>query len=104
MNEIGTLLTKSQSLKISKRFRDSLDIYLAITQNNNKEFYSELKKLKNKDPVSFNTFYGIKEFYDNGTNMYINTHKYIPDLEMKIFKEEMELFFEKSGLNKKAKH
>ena len=100
-------LPSSQALfdnKIPKRFRDSLDIYLAITQNSNKEFYSELKKLKNKNPDSFNTVYGIKEFYDQGDNMYVNTLKYIPNLEMKVFKKEMGLFFEKSGLNKKAKH
>lgn len=104
MNEIGTLLTKSQSLKIPKRFRDSLDIYLAITQNSSAEFYKDLKKLKDKDPDTFNTVYGIKEFYDFEDIMYLNTSKYIPNLASKIFRKEMELFFEQSGLNRKAKH
>ncbi|MEZ4809048.1 MAG: hypothetical protein R2819_01695 [Allomuricauda sp.] len=103
MDEIGTLITKSQSLKIAKRFRDSLDIYLAITQNRDEKFYYTLKKLKDKVPDTFNTLYGIKEFYDTG-NMYFNIQHYLPNLDMSVYSEKMEFFFEKSSLNKKAKH
>ncbi|MDR2283804.1 MAG: hypothetical protein LBE37_11370 [Sphingobacterium sp.] len=105
MNEIGTLLTKSQSLKIKKRFRDSLDIYLAITQTNqNTNLVVELEKLKQNDLEIFNVLYGIREFFDEESNqMYYNVKKYIHDLELNEFTSEINDFFKKIGLNELAR-
>lgn len=104
MNEIGTLLTKSQSLKIKKRFRDSLDIYLAITQTNvNTQLVKDLKNLKESDLRTFSVLYSIREFYEEDSKqMYYNVKKYIDNLELKDFEFNVSNFFQEVGLNELA--
>lgn len=65
MNEVGTLLTKSQSVHVEKRYRDSLDIYLAISQNQDYEnFVKKLVKLKSENPDAFNNLYGVRKAFE----------------------------------------
>ena len=76
MDEIGTLLTKSKSVNIEKRYRDSLDIYLAISQNQNYvNFIDRLKSLKSQNPYAFNNLYGIREAFEKFT-LYSNSIRF----------------------------
>jgi hypothetical protein len=66
MNEIGTLITKSKSVLIEKRYRDSLDIYLAIKQNRNYEkMIEKILFLKENHRTAYNTLYGIRKAYES---------------------------------------
>jgi hypothetical protein len=103
MNEAGLLITKSESLKNVKRKRDSLDIYIAITQardyKNLVKIFSDIKK---KNAILFNTLYGIKEELDNG-KMVKNILDYLKDGDAQSINDVFAGFFEKIGLPDKAK-
>ncbi|MFZ2725278.1 MAG: hypothetical protein WAX77_03400 [Methylococcaceae bacterium] len=65
MNEIGLLITKSESVKVAKRKRDSLDIFLAIKNcRNYPQMILKLCELKNKNKPLFNSLYGIRAAFD----------------------------------------
>ncbi len=106
MNEIGTLITKSESIKIPKRYRDSLDVYFAITQNKDyPDLIKNLRNLKEKDPDGFNSLYGIRKFYEsNEIKMYNNIKRFIGNYKLAEFKESMNSFISDIGLDKEAAH
>jgi hypothetical protein len=55
IDEVGILVTKSESCRSPKRPRDLLDIYLAISQPSNRELFLErLSRLKKFHPAAFN--------------------------------------------------
>ncbi len=103
MDELGCLLTKSKSVKIVKRFRDSLDIYLAIKQSQdyNKLVDSTLE-LKLKNRTIYNSLYGIREAFEKRV-LFKNTKKYI-DIEEKDFNNTISDFINSVGLNEKAEN
>lgn len=64
IDEVGVLVTKSESCRGVKRPRDLLDIYLAITQPQNREqFFERLKKLKQYHPAAFALLGEIRKAY-----------------------------------------
>lgn len=103
MDELGTLLTKSKSVLIDKRYRDSLDIFLAIHQNENfEDLIKRLKKLKSKDPDAFNILYGIRQAFEEN-KLYSNLSRFT-QFDRDSFESIMQDFMKEIGLDKLAKH
>jgi hypothetical protein len=103
MSELGTLITKSQSVKQPKRFRDAFDIFLTVHQSADiDKLVSEVEKLKSKNIGTYNTLYGIREAFEEEI-MYANTIKF-HDIKKELFDRTMQNFLEKTGLIKKAKN
>ena len=104
MGELGTLITKSQSVSKEKRYRDSFDIYLTIKQSRNfDDLIASINKLKKANINTYNTLYGIRQAYEEKV-LLKNTYRFLPDLNMTEFIEIFERFFELSGLNNEAKN
>jgi hypothetical protein len=104
MNDLGCLLTKSQSCKVRKRMRDSFDIYLTIRQNENyTELINNTKCLKKRNNSTYNSLYGIKEIYEKGT-MFTNVQKYCDKISQTDFNNTMNKFIDDVGLNKDAEN
>lgn len=102
MRELGTLITKSQSVSKDKRYRDSLDIYLTLKQSGDlKELISSVNKLKETHIDTYNNLYGIRQAYEDKT-LLTNTFRFIDDLNKNEFVETFENFFEQTGLNNEA--
>jgi hypothetical protein len=102
MGELGTLITKSQSVSKDKRYRDSLDIYLTLKQSCDlTALIKSVNKLKETHIGTFNNLYGIRQAYDDKT-LLSNTYRFLNDLEENEFKKTFENFFEKTGLNNEA--
>lgn len=98
MNELGCILTKSKSVNIPKRFRDSLDIFLAIHQCRDYEgLVSSTLKLKEDNLPVYNSLYGIREAYENLT-LFSNTNRYT-DISKEDFDKIILKFFEDTELN-----
>jgi hypothetical protein len=54
MDELGTLVTKAESVKSTKRQRDALDIFVAITQaRNQSKLASDASELQKSHPFAF---------------------------------------------------
>lgn len=103
MSELGTLLTKSKSVLIEKRYRDSLDIFLTISQSQNyNQLIKEIRKLKIKSPDSFNVLYGVRQAFEE-VKLYINTIRFI-NIKKPDFDYTVELFLKETGLNELANH
>ncbi|WJS92906.1 hypothetical protein NYQ10_12500 [Flavobacterium johnsoniae] len=103
MNEVGTLLTKSQSVLIEKRYRDSLDIYLAISQNQDyKDFIKKLVKLKSKNPDAFNNLYGVRQAFEE-LKLFINSNRF-HQFDKTEFANTMTSFMKEIQLDKLATH
>ncbi|GEP95903.1 hypothetical protein [Chitinophaga cymbidii] len=101
MDEAGTLITKSQSVKIEKRYRDSLDIYLTINQSRSIEnLINTVKKIQLEDIDTYNSLFGIREMYDDN-KLFENVRRYV-EVKHEEFVQTMESFFEKTGLMNKA--
>lgn len=101
MSEAGTLITKSQSVLIPKRYRDSLDIYFAIAQNQSYELLiSSIIDIRKTDRETYNSLYGIRKAYEEGI-MFGNISRFA-DVNKTDFDKIMRLFFEQVGLNNKA--
>ncbi len=102
MGELGTLITKSQSVSVPKRYRDSFDIYLTIKQSSNYgALIDSIKLLKKGNINTYNTLYGIRQAYEDSI-LLTNTLRFLNDLNRDEFIETFELFFEQTGLNNKA--
>lgn len=103
MNEVGTLLTKSQSVLVEKRYRDSLDIYLAISQNQDYEnFVKKLVKLKSKNPDAFNNLYGVRQAFDE-SKLFSNSNRF-HQFNKTEFDSTMTSFLKEIQLDKLATH
>lgn len=101
MNELGCLLTKSKSVNIPKRFRDSLDIFLAIHQCRDYEnLVSSTLKLKKENLPIYNSLYGIREAFDNST-LSANTFRY-SKISKTDFDETILKFFKDVELDQTA--
>lgn len=99
MTELGTLITKSRSVFETKRYRDSLDIYLAIKQCRDYNLLiGKINLLRRKDVNTYNTLYGIKEAYDKEI-LITNTSKFIPHFKKDEFTLLFENFFHDALLN-----
>lgn len=102
MGELGTLITKSQSVSKDKRYRDSLDIYFTLKQSENlKELISTVNKLKETHINTYNNLYGIRKAYEDKI-LLTNTLRFIDALDKNDFIETFEYFFEQTGLNDEA--
>lgn len=102
MSEVGTLITKSQSVLKDKRYRDSLDIYLTIKQSCNFTYLVDsINKLKDTYLHTYNNLYGIRKAYDDHT-LFINTVRFIKDLDRYEFANTLENFFNLTGLYDEA--
>lgn len=102
MGELGTLITKSQSVSKDKRYRDSLDIYLTIKQSGNlTALISSVNRLKESHLNTYNNLYGIRKAYEDKT-LLNNTFRFIDDLNKNEFIQTFENFFELTGLNNLA--
>jgi len=99
MSELGTLITKSRSVFETKRYRDSLDIYLAIKQCRDYNLLISTTNLLRRTNVNtFNTLYDIKKAYDE-EKLFSNTLRFISHLEKDEFNGTFENFFINAGLN-----
>ncbi|NVK33539.1 MAG: hypothetical protein HWE23_03605 [Rhodobacteraceae bacterium] len=98
MNELGCILTKSKSVNIEKRFRDSLDIFLAIHQCRDYDSLvtSTLKLRSDNQPV-YNSLYGIREAFENST-LFMNSRRYT-DIPKENFDHTISKFFKDTKLN-----
>lgn len=102
MGELGTLITKSQSVSKDKRYRDSLDIYLTLKQSGNlTALINSVTKLKGTHIDTYNNLYGIRQAYEDKT-LLINTIRFLNDLNKDEFIQTFENFFDKTGLNSEA--
>lgn len=102
MGELGTLITKSQSVSKDKRYRDSLDIFLTIKQSGNIEsLIKATNDLRKTHIDTFNNLYGIRQAYEDQL-LLSNTLRFIPELDRNDFISTFETFFEQTGLNNKA--
>lgn len=102
MGELGTLITKSKSVLVEKRYRDSLDIYLTIKQSQNlKLLLSKIKDLKKVNNNTYNVLYGIKDAFEKNL-LFDNTNKYIKDLKEEEFIHDIKSFFDLAGLDNMA--
>lgn len=103
MDEVGCLITKSKSVSIKKRERDSLDIFLAINQNQNySTFITKILSLKKQDVTAYNCLYGIREAYDKQI-LFPNIRKYC-DLKIEEYDKTFQKFFDDSDLYKPAEN
>ncbi len=103
MGEIGTLITKSNSVMKDKRYRDSLDIYLTIKQSRNyDELCKSIIKLKSDSIDTYNYLYGIREAFENLT-LLSNTLRYIV-VDRNDFNKTISSFLDSVELNKEATH
>lgn len=99
LNDIGCLFSKSTSCQNSKRHRDSFDIYLSITNNDNYDgLIKKILKLKTSESSAFNSLIALKAFFEKDDKMYYNTKKYLGRLELSEFRCEMEKFFHDAGI------
>jgi hypothetical protein len=105
MNDIGCLLTKSQSCNSRKRTRDSFDIYLTIKQNENyEELISKVLKLKECSCSTYNSLYGIRSLYEDNSRMFSNVKRYYNNIQRSEFDKDMENFFKETELNREAEN
>ncbi len=103
MDEIGCLITKSKSVLVEKRERDSLDIFMAINQNENYiEFIKKINDLKSTDVNAYNCLYGIREAYDKQI-MFDNIRKYC-EIKKENYENVFQKFFEDVQLYKPAEN
>ncbi len=101
MNELGCLLTKSKSVNIAKRFRDSLDIFLAIHQCRDYDnLISSTLELKANNLAVYNSLYGIREAFENNS-LFLNTQRYT-DITKNDFDQTILKFFKDTELNQPA--
>jgi hypothetical protein len=101
MNELGCLLTKSKSVNIQKRFRDSLDVFLAIHQCRDYEnLVSTTLKLKTENLPVYNSLYGIREAFDKST-LFANTIRYT-EISKAEFDKTILKFFKDVELDQSA--
>jgi hypothetical protein len=61
MDELGTVVTKSESVKSPKRQRDALDIYLAIAQARDRsKLASDARALAKSHPMAFHALHKLR--------------------------------------------
>lgn len=102
MTELGTLITKSQSVLVTKRYRDALDIYLAIRQNRDyKKMIDQMQELQLKYLSSYNTLYGIRQAVEEGI-FHSNLHRYAVKQNFEQVNEFFQDFFKDCGLDQSA--
>ncbi|PMD91638.1 hypothetical protein BWI97_21220 [Siphonobacter sp. BAB-5405] len=102
MGELGTLITKSSSVSVKKRYRDSLDIFLTISQSTDlTALINSTNRLRKSSIMDYNTLYNIKQAFDDDL-LWNNTLKFIPELNKSEFICVFESFFKNTGLDKKA--
>lgn len=103
MSELGCLITKSQSVKVEKRFRDSFDIYLSIAQSQDlDDLVRKTLSLRKTNREVYNSLYGIREVFENGT-MFSNASNFF-ELSEVSFNSTMTEFIEKTRLNEEAEN
>lgn len=65
MDEVGVVVTKSESVKGIKRKRDALDIYLAVSQATDyQKLVGQFQRLRTLNGSVYNTLYGVREALD----------------------------------------
>lgn len=102
MSELGTLITKSQSVLVPKRYRDALDIYLAIRQNRDyKSMIDQIQELQSKYRSSYNTLYGIRQAFEERV-FHANLHRFGVRQSIAQINEFFHGFFKDSGLDQLA--
>jgi len=103
MNETGCLITKSSSVKVKKRPRDSYDIFLAI--NNCRDYdvmVSQILSLRQVDEPAFNSLYGIREVFEKKI-LHENIAKFC-QIEDEKLDELFMNFFNDTGLDTLAQN
>ncbi len=80
INEAGLIFSKSQSVQIKKRPRDSYDIFLAFKQLNVSETVKQLRTSSKKYPAVRESLKSLSEYIDNPENYFeYNIRKYMID-------------------------
>ena len=101
MSELGTLITKSKSVLIEKRYRDALDIYLTIKQSQNFDLLIEsIINLRKENLDTYNVLYDIRKAHEENI-LFEKTSRFI-EVEKNQFLETFQNFFYKTGLDKMA--
>jgi hypothetical protein len=76
IDEVGVLVTKAESCRSSKRPRDLLDIFLAISQPNDRDIFSNrLRRLKQYHPAAFNLIGEIQAVCNKPEHLTEHFHK-----------------------------
>jgi hypothetical protein len=79
IDDAGLIVTKSYSFRSPKRNRDLLDIYLAAKQcRDRSEVTRFLRKLKEREPETFNTLHSIEQTILQNPGMLAGVNEYLP--------------------------